>query len=87
MNKVFNIFLLTLIIFFFFNIYYYYSSSENIESKNFNRNNINSIINNKISDLPVLDNDTDNVIKFNDSFLDMINDNKQRNFWDLLKFK
>jgi hypothetical protein len=87
MYKVFNIFLLTLIIFFFFNIYYYYSSSENIESKNFNRNNINSIINNKISDLPVLDNDTDNVIKFNDSFSDMINDNKQRNFWDLLKFK
>ena len=87
MYKAFNIFLLTLIIFFFFNIYYYYSSSENIESKNFNRNNINSIINNKISDLPVLDNDTDNVIKFNDSFSDMINDNKQRNFWDLLKFK
>ena len=39
----------------------------------------------KINNLPILDNDTNNVIEFNDSFDDEINNNKKRNFWDLFK--
>ena len=87
MNKIFNIFLGVLILIFFFNIYSFYSSNKNLESKEFNRNNINQIINTKISNLPILKNDTDDVIEFNDGFSNEIKNDKPRNFWNLLKFK
>ena len=83
----FNIFLGILILIFFFNIYIFYSSNKNLESKKFNRNNIDQIINTKISNLPILKNDTDNVIKFNDGFSSEIENDKPRSFWNLLKFK
>ena len=87
MRKIFNIFLGVLILIFFFNIYNFYSSNKNLESKEFNRNNINQIINTKISNLPILKNDTDDVIKFNDGFSNEIKNDKPRSFWNLLKFK
>ena len=87
MNKIYNIFFGILILFFFFNIYSFYSSNKNLESKEFNRSNINQIINTKISNLPILKNDTDNVIKFNDGFSSEIENDKPRSFWNLLKFK
>ena len=82
----FNIFLGILILFFFFNIYSFYSSKKNVELKKFNRSNINQIINTKISNLPILKNDTDNIIEFNDGFNEIKND-KPRSFWNLLKFE
>ena len=87
MSKIFNIFLSILILFFFFNIYRFYSSNKNLVSKDFNRNNIDQIINTKISNLPILRNDTDNVIEFNDGFSNEIKNDKIRSFWNLLKFK
>ena len=36
-------------------------------------------------DLPILQNDTDNVIIFNDTFNNEIKEDKLRNFWNLLK--
>ena len=87
MKKVFNIFLGILILFFFFSIYSFYSSNKNLESKEFNRSNIDQIINKKISNLPILNNDTDNVIEFNDGFSNKIKNDKPRSFWNLLKFK
>ena len=87
MSKIFNIFLGILILIFFFNIYSFYSSNKNLESKDFNRNNIDRIINTKISGLPILKNDTDNVIEFNDGFSNEMKDDKPRSFWNLLKFK
>ena len=87
MSKMFNILLGILILIFFFNIYIFYSSNKNLESKRFNRNNIDQIINSKISNLPILKNDTDNVIKFNDGFSSEIENDKPRSFWKLLKFK
>ena len=87
MSKIFNIFLGVLILIFFFNIYSFYSSNKNLESKEFNRNNINQIINTKISNLPTLKNDTDDVIEFNDGFSNEIKNDKPRSFWNLLKFK
>ena len=87
MNKIFNIFLVSLILFFFFYIYSFYSSNKNLESKEFNRNNIDQIINKKISNLPILKNDTENVIEFNDGFSNKIKNDKPRSFWNLLKFK
>ena len=87
MNKILNIFLGILILFFFLNIYIFYSSNKNLESKEFNRNNIDQIINKKISNLPILKSDTNNVIEFNDGFSNEIKNNKPRSFWNLLKFK
>ena len=85
MTKLINIFFLSLILTFFFLTYRYYSSNKNIESKDFNRVNINEIINKKASNLPVLNNDTSNVIEFNDGYSNKINDNKPRSFWNLIK--
>ena len=87
MRKVINIFLLCLVLVFFLLIYNYYSSQMNIESKDFNRKNINEIINQKISNLPILKNDTNNVIQFNDGYSNQIKKDKPRNFWNLLKSK
>ena len=87
MTKVINIFFLILVLIFFFITYKYYSSNKNIESKYFNRNNINEIINKKISNLPVLKNDTNNVIEFNDGLSNEIKNDKPRSFWNLLKIK
>jgi len=87
MSKIFNIFLGILILLFLFNIYNFYSSNKNLESKEFNRNNIDEIIKKKISNLPILTNDTANVIEFNDGFSNEIKNDKLRSFWNLLKFE
>ncbi len=87
MGKVINIFFFILVLIFFFITYKYYSSNKNIEVKDFNRNNINEIINNKISNLPVLKDDTNNVIEFNDGLSEEIKNDKPRSFWNLLKNK
>ena len=65
-------------------IFKYYSSNENLNKKNYNRQNINEILKEKISDLPALQNDTNNIIEFNNSIEDNISE-KKRSFWDLLK--
>ena len=87
MYKIINLFFLIIIILFFFSVYKYYSSNTNIKNVNLNRSNIYTIVDAKISNLPILKNDTDNVIEFNSSFLEEINDDKKRKFWDLLKIE
>ena len=87
MSKIVNTFLLIVIIIFFVSAFRFYSSKKNIEVKNYNRNNINFIINSKISNLPIIENDTDNVIIFNDGLSNINNNDKPRSFWNLLKFK
>ena len=76
-----------MIFIFFSYIYIFYSSNKNLESKKFNRSNIDQIINKKITNLPILKNDTDNIIEFNDGLTNDINKHKPRSFWNLLKFK
>ena len=85
MQKFLSILFLILIIIFFGSTYQYYSSNKNIKNKEFNRNNIDQILNDKISNLPILKNDTDNVIEFNDGFSNEIKNDKPRSFWNLLK--
>ena len=87
MNKIFNIILIFLVLIFFWSIYLYYSSNTNLSDKAFNRNNIEQMINKKIINLPVLTNDTNNVIEFNNSISEETNNNKTRSFWKLLKSK
>ena len=85
MQKFLSIFCLILVIMFFGTTYKYYSSNKNIKDKEFNRNNIDQILNDNISNLPILRNDTDNVIVFNDGFSNEIKNDKPRSFWNLLK--
>ena len=85
MQKIISIFFLILVIIFFGRTFKYYSSNKNIKNKEFNRNNIDQILNDKISNLPILKNDTDNVIEFNDGFSNEIKNDKPRSFWNLLK--
>ncbi len=85
-SKVLNSILVLFIISFFFFILKYYLSNKAINEKNYNRQNIEEILKEKIFDLPVLLNDTDNIIEFNNSIEDSIN-KKKRSFWDLLKNK
>ena len=87
MYKILNIFMLLFILIFIFVIFKYYLSSKNIDVKNYNRLNIDQIVKDKIIDLPILVNDTNNVIEFNDSLNSEINDEKKRSFWNLLKNK
>ena len=85
MMKLLNIFMITLVTLFFLSIYQYYSSNKNAELKGYNRDNINEIINTKISNLPILYDDTNNVIEFNDGYSNIKKKEKKRRFWDLLK--
>ena len=85
MTKLINLFFILIILFFFLTIYNYYSSKKNLEVRDFNRNNIDEIINKKITNLPVLKNDTNNVIEFNDGISSEIKNDKPRSFWNLLK--
>ena len=85
MIKILNVIMFLLIIIFILGIYNYYSSNKNVDAKNYNRKNIDQILKEKITDLPVLKSDTDNVIEFNNSLNDNIQENKKRSFWDLLK--
>ena len=85
MQKIVSIVFIILVIVFFGSTYKYYSSNKNIKNKEFNRNNINQLLNDKISNLPILKNDTDNVIEFNDGFSNEIKNDKSRSFWNLIK--
>ena len=86
MSKIFDFFYGILIVIFFYNIYSFYSSNKNLESKEFTRSNIDQIINKKISNLPILKNDTNNVIEFSDVLSNENKNDKPRSFWNLLKF-
>ena len=85
MIKALNIFMVFLIIVFILSISNYYFSKKNINSKNFNRSNIDQILKEKITDLPILFNDTNNVIEFNNSIESETYIKKKRSFWDLIK--
>jgi len=85
MYKTVNIIFFLLVLTFFWNVYIYYSSKINIKTKEFNRSNIDQIIKEKTSNIPILKNDTNNVIEFNNSILDQKNIDKPRSFWKLLK--
>ena len=85
MNKITNIFLFIIILIFFLSTYNFYFSNINKDLKEFNRLNINKIIDTKIANLPILNNDTNNVIEFNDGYSNEIKNDKPRSFWNLLK--
>ena len=84
MKKLVNILFFIIILIFFLGTYRYYTSNKNIDIKKFNRSNISQILINKTTSLPILNDDTNNVIKFNDGYSNKIDNDKPRSFWDLL---
>ena len=87
MYKFFNILMSLFIIFFILGVSNFYLSNKNISLKDYNRSNIDLILKEKIRDLPILANDTNNIIEFNDSFDEEKNNEKKRSFWELLNKK
>ena len=88
MIKILNILMVLIIILFIFFTYKDYSSNNNINTKDYNRLNIDLILKDKTSGLPILKNDTNNIIEFNNSLENEIDKyEKKRKFWDLLKNK
>ena len=83
LNKVLTIFQFLIIISFFLLTNFYYFSDKNVEKINKNRVNLSSKISKSLNELPVLINDTNNIIEYqnNDTNLEKI---KKRSFWDLL---
>ena len=84
-ENIFKFFILIIGIIFFVLIFNYYTSFNNIAIIDSKRNNFNQDELLKIN-LPILGNDTDNVIEFNSGFNEELN-SEPRKFWDLLKFK
>ena len=85
MLKFFTNFLFLLIVLgFFFKIFEFYNSNVYIDRIIANRGNIEKLILEKNPKIPILKNDTDNVIEFNSGYR---NEEKKlkRNFWDLFK--
>ena len=76
------IFFLVIILFIFFSIKYYISN-ENIKKTYRNLSLIDKDINIYESKLPIILNDTDNIVKYLNN--DKISNKKKYSFWDLLK--
>ena len=84
LNKVFSILQFLLIIFFIFYINYYYFSDTNIDKIYKNRINLAHNLSKNVGELPLLNNDTNNIIEYHNSDESM-EKIKKRSFWNLLK--
>ncbi len=76
-----------LFILFFFYVFNYYLSNKNIKNITYNRSNIEELLKQKSTNLPILSNDTKDVIEFNSGFSNEIQKSEPRKFWNLLKLK
>lgn len=85
LNNIIKFLILILVSSFVIMIFNYYFSEKYLKKINFNRNNLEMKILSEISDLPVLQNDTNNIIKFNSGFDNSNNQKSKRNFWELFK--
>ena len=85
--RIINILLFLIIITFYFFVYRYYFSENNIKNIENKRVNVEKDLIKKTTNLPLLKNDTNNVIEFNSGFNEQINDAQPRKFWQLLKIK
>jgi len=80
-----KILVLLFILFFFSIVLSHYFSEKNVNLVINNRKNLDSRTLEKVDNLPILLNDTKNVIEFNTSFEKLNKQNYKRNFWELFK--
>jgi len=85
-KKITLLLIFILIVLFFYFVIHYYLSEENIKKINLSRSNVKVNLINKSSNIPFLDNDTNNVIEFNSGF-NSENKIKKRSFWNLIQNK
>ncbi len=84
-DNILKFFILIVVLFFFLIVSNYYFSDKNKDLVINNRSNINKNIFENVSELPVLYNDTNDVIEFNSGLDDSNKRNFKRNFWELFK--
>ena len=82
-KKILNTFFLIFIFTFIFLIVKYYLSEKNIIFTNKSRSSYSVKINEDISNLPVLKNDTNNIIFYNDD-LEKFKNKRKKRFWEKL---
>ena len=83
-KEIYKVIYFIIILIFVYLLFAIYFSEENIKKIKKNRVNIENSFKDYLSNLPILENDTDNVIVYNSSeFLEK--KIKKRKFWELLK--
>lgn len=87
MQKILKIFSFFIIIIFFYFVFTYYLSTTNAKKIELNRANVELNLKNKLEKIPVLENNTEDIIEFNSSFSEEIKSPEPRKFWNLLKIK
>ena len=85
MNKIISFVVVIIVLSFFGFSFNYYISDRNVNTVKNNRENLESKILESTSALPLLPNDTNNVIEFNSGFEDSNKQNFKRSFWELFK--
>ena len=85
MNKIISFVVGIIVLSFFGFSFNYYISDKNINTVKNNIENLESKILESTSALPLLPNDTNNVIEFNSGFEDSNKQNFKRSFWELFK--
>ena len=85
LNNIIKSLIIILFLIFFVIVLKYYFSEKNIYLINDNRNNFEKKLIENISNLPILPNDTNNVVEFNSGFEDSNKRNYKRSFWELFK--
>ena len=84
MVKVFNIIIVIFITIFFYKVFSFYNSFNNKDLISKNRENIGNLIDDKIKDIPLFENDTNDVIEFNSGY-NQDDDKNKKKFWNLFK--
>ena len=86
-KNIFYLLITILILVFFLFVIKEYLSEKHIKKININRANINENLFLMSSDLPLLKNDTNDIIEFNNGFNTNENNRQKRSFWELFKRK
>lgn len=84
-NNLVKLLIFIFILSFFITVFNFYFSEKNINLLKKNRNNIEIKLSENISNLPVLENDTNYIIEFNSGFDNTNKNSFKRNFWELFK--
>ena len=84
-KKIIFLIILVLIVLFFIFIFFEYVSDRNKILINKNRINIFTSLSSKIENLPILENDTNNIIEYNIPVNNNNNKKLKRSFWKLLE--
>ncbi len=84
-SNIFKFIIIILVILFFSFVFFNYISEKNLALIKKNRNKMQNENYKYVLELPILSNNTNNVIEFNTGFEEHNKNNYKRNFWELFK--